>query len=370
MKKILYGALAICLLSPALSMAAGADYDTLSEMAAEITASDFIPIFDASEADGSRMKKISFDGTVTNCLTGLGTFAAFEPSGAAAAVIAAAVTESDTTHCPDGASVFAALAGKQASGSYETAWGTVTTRDDDATPLVTDHGIYSLTSPNNADCTASTDPYACCTGSGTGTCTGAMTVTDFVDADGDHSDFVAGDQVILILSDADITLDCSENANLECFGGNDFTASATQITSHHFTFDGTRWVGPSMPMSSPTTLALSGIQAPTPVVGDPDTVTFTTAGTNLYMQKFIANAAGTYAHSGAISVGENWVIEAQAAVAVAVTINAADTIMLNGVSCAQGVGVTSDSTAAAFATFQYQAANTIDVRGASFTCTP
>jgi hypothetical protein len=144
MKKILYGALAICLLSPALSIAAGADYDTLSEMAAEITASDFIPIFDASEADGSRMKKLSFDGTVTNCLTGLGTFAAFvgaeadptvdtsaeiqaiigagvyDASGAAAAIIAASVTESDTTHCPDGASVFTALAGKQTSGSYLT----------------------------------------------------------------------------------------------------------------------------------------------------------------------------------------------------------------------------------------------------------
>ncbi len=119
----------------------------------------------------------------------------------------------------------------------ETAWGTVTTRDADATPLVADHGIYSLTN------------------------TGALTVTDFVDADGDHSDFVGGDQVILILSDADITLDCSENANLECFGGNDFTALATQITSHHFTFDGTRWVGPSMPMSSPTTLALRSVQA-------------------------------------------------------------------------------------------------------------
>lgn len=42
----------------------------------------------------------------------------YDASGAAAAIIAAAVTESDTTHCPDGASVFTALAGKQASGSY------------------------------------------------------------------------------------------------------------------------------------------------------------------------------------------------------------------------------------------------------------
>jgi hypothetical protein len=46
--------------------------------------------------------------------------ASYEPAGAAAAVIAAAVTESDTTHCPDGASVFTALAGKQVSGSYLT----------------------------------------------------------------------------------------------------------------------------------------------------------------------------------------------------------------------------------------------------------
>lgn len=46
--------------------------------------------------------------------------ASYDAAGAAAAVIAAAVTESDTTHCPDGASVFTALAGKQASGSYLT----------------------------------------------------------------------------------------------------------------------------------------------------------------------------------------------------------------------------------------------------------
>ncbi|MFA6335950.1 MAG: hypothetical protein WCX48_10470 [Bacteroidales bacterium] len=39
----------------------------------------------------------------------------YDASGAAAAVIAAAVTESDTTHCPDGASVFTALAGKMST---------------------------------------------------------------------------------------------------------------------------------------------------------------------------------------------------------------------------------------------------------------
>ena len=44
----------------------------------------------------------------------------FEPAGAAAAVIASSISDSDTTHCPDGNSVFDALAGKQASGSYLT----------------------------------------------------------------------------------------------------------------------------------------------------------------------------------------------------------------------------------------------------------
>lgn len=192
------------------------------------------------------------------------------PGRLAAGIVAPPVDASGD--CAAGSACF----GGHEHSAYETAWGTVTTRDADATPLVADHGIYSLTN------------------------TGALTVTDLVDADGDHSDFVAGDQVILILSDADITLDCSENASLECFGGNDFTASATQITSHHFTFDGTRWVGPSVPMSSPTTLALSGIQSITPTVGDPDTVTFTTAAASLYGGKFAANAAGTYAHTGAL----------------------------------------------------------------------
>ena len=107
-----------------------------------------------------------------------------------------------------------------------------------------------------------------------------------------------------------------------------------------------------------------------PVVGDPDSTTFTTAGTNLYGQRFIATATGAYAHSGVVAAGENWAIESQTATAVTLTVHASDTYWLNGVSCTAGKGLTSDSTVSAFVACQYQAANTVTCRGVSFTCTP
>ncbi len=198
MKKILYGALAICLLAPALSMAAGADYDTLSEMAAEITASDFIPIFDASEADGSRMKKRSFDGTATNCLTGAGTFAAFigaeadptvDTSAEIQAIIGAGVyepagTAGDITGVLGDATgdvpvlyqTFTAFTGSDATPDVSTSshWknaDTTTITGFDGTPVDGQHlwvrcdyaGIFDITSSSIVALNRTTD-YTCVVG--------------------------------------------------------------------------------------------------------------------------------------------------------------------------------------------------------------
>jgi len=213
-----------------------------------------------------------------------------------------AATEQDPT--VDTSAEIQAIIG---AGVYEIPWGTVTTRDADATPEVEDRGIYSITN------------------------TGALTITDFVDSDGDHSAFAQGDQIILVNSDADITIDCSENANLECFGGNDFTASATQITSHHFTFDGTRWVGPTVPMSSPTTLALKTVQAGLNVITDNDGRVLTIAELNSVIRT--SGAADYDIPSGscdeASEIGTWVTLKATAAVAPSLTsLDASDVITL------------------------------------------
>ena len=112
-----------------------------------------------------------------------------------------------------------------------------------------------------------------------------------------------------------------------------------------------------------------GILALTPVVDDPDNDAFT--GANLYGGTFIANAAGDFDHSGAaVAAGENWSYESQVAGVVTLSINASDTIYYNGTALTQGHGLTSDGTVAASVVCQYQAANTYDCRGVSFSETP
>lgn len=245
MKKILLfmGAAIFCL-SSSVRAADELQISAAPHFGTPALSGDCVFTYDESAAAGSEFTCLHFNNTATNCLNGQGGWSAFVGSESDPTALLTEGTDNvKDTHIDWGSG--AGQVNYTDVGS-DPAWDTVTTRDADATPLVVDHGIYSLTN------------------------TGALTVTDFVDVDGDHSDFVSGDQIILILSDADITLDCSENANLECFGGNDFTASATQITASYFIFDGTRWVGPSMPMSSPTTLALKTVQAGLNVITDND----------------------------------------------------------------------------------------------------
>ena len=160
-------------------------------------------------------------------------------------------------------------------------------------------------------------------------------------------------------------------SNFEHKGGTGTSLTLETGDSFIAQFQTDRW---RVLVNNSSTQYFSYLQVPTktldPVVGDPDSTTFTTASTNLYGQRFIATATGTYAHSGVVSTGENWVIESQTATAVAVTVNASDTYWLNGVSCTASVGLTSDSSVDAFVACQYQAANTVTCRGTSFTCTP
>lgn len=89
--------------------------------------------------------------------------------------------------------------------------------------------------------------------------TPAITITDFHDSDGDHSDFTAGDWFILEVDDANTTIDFSNNANIEGNANIDFTGSASQILYLLFIYDGSAWncANFNAGFSDPTTQAIS-----------------------------------------------------------------------------------------------------------------
>jgi len=89
---------------------------------------------------------------------------------------------------------------------------------------------------------------------------GAYTITDFEDADGDHTDYNTGDWFIGKFNDVDITVDFT-GANIEGNAGVSFTASATQSVYILFVYESARWnaVNFTSGYSTPTTLSLSSI---------------------------------------------------------------------------------------------------------------
>ena len=146
------------------------------------------------------------------------------------------------------------LAGGIATLAFETAWGTATVRDADATPEVAHGGFYSFTN------------------------TGALTITDFVDSDGDHSDFNEGDKFLAVVADADITIQFNANVKIEGNGGVDFTGSPTQVPYLEFVYHDSRWNCENLwGMSDPTTLALSSITG-VPITLDDDVGVITWGG--------------------------------------------------------------------------------------------
>ena len=171
---------------------------------------------------------------------------------------------------------------------YLAPWGAATTRDADATPLVAPGGFYMLTN------------------------TGALTVTDFHDTDGDHTDFSDGDEILIGLADADITIDFSANANIEGNGGQDYTDSASQITYLHFVYQDSRWncTNLNTAMKSPTEIAVESIgtgiykkievnAADGTYDGNVITRTITAGTTNAYGQAYHVHTDGTLVESDA-----------------------------------------------------------------------
>lgn len=120
------------------------------------------------------------------------------------------------------------------------AWPTtITTRDADATPEVAPGGFYKLTN------------------------TGALSVTNFLDSDGDESEFSTGDEILVLLDDADIKLIFNGSSALERTGTDlDFTASATLVTLTHWIYENNRWNCTNLPpgYSDPSTFSPSTIQ--------------------------------------------------------------------------------------------------------------
>ena len=86
-------------------------------------------------------------------------------------------------------------------------------------------------------------------------------ITDFVDSDGDHTDFADGDWFILRGDDANTSIKFNANAKIEGNEGVNFTFSATQIVYLAFMYEDARWncrthLGG---MSSPGVYAVSAI---------------------------------------------------------------------------------------------------------------
>lgn len=82
----------------------------------------------------------------------------------------------------------------------------------DATPEVASKGLY--------DCVGGT----------------TITITDFVDSDGDHSEFSDGDYIGVLMNDSDVTIDLSSNSNIEGNVETDYTGHATILNLLIFTF--------------------------------------------------------------------------------------------------------------------------------------
>lgn len=143
-------------------------------------------------------------------------------------------TSHGSQHNPDGADPV-----------HDWVWGGAVTVGD-ATPEVQDGYVY--------DCTGAT----------------AITITNFVDSDGDHSEFTAGQTKIrLVMNSGNVIMDFSDNTNIEGNANTDFTGSTTQIVMLEFKFIGTRWqcLNLNSGFSDPTTLSIAPWWEIYPIMG-------------------------------------------------------------------------------------------------------
>jgi hypothetical protein len=104
----------------------------------------------------------------------------------------------------------------------------------------------------------------------------AITITDFAGT------FTDGDYFYLIMNNADVTIDCSGNAEIECNVNTDFTGSDTQGEMHLFVYEDAVWKSPTLTQgkSSSTVLAIDSIRVGTDVTTAAGPVTVASADMN------------------------------------------------------------------------------------------
>jgi hypothetical protein len=98
----------------------------------------------------------------------------------------------------------------------------------------------------------------------------AVTITDFHDSDGDHSDFNENVLLGLWVDDAYTTIDLSANANIIGNSGVDFTGSATIPMLLIFQFRGAAWHAVNLVggISTPVTMGIANLKLPTITTGN------------------------------------------------------------------------------------------------------
>lgn len=178
---------------------------------------------------------------------------------------------------------------------------------------------------------------------------GTATITNLDDGD-DHSEFSAGDKGIMQVRTA-VTIDCSENANLECNGGQDFTGSATQLVDILWRFDGTRWVALNLvtPMTSPTTIAISSIDAniPHPIETASKAAAYTVgtdSAAECYGGMIYVTSAAVITACDGLTDGMNFCVATKGAIAVSLDTQSDDLMYLNGTALDDGDKATNTST--------------------------
>jgi hypothetical protein len=125
-------------------------------------------------------------------------------------------------------------------------------------------------------------------------CTGAtaITITDFVDSDGDQSEFEVGSYFGLLLNNANVRVDLSNNSNLEGNANTDITGSPTQIVFLEFVWTGSYWQEKNLNvgLSTPTQMNTESIAAKWVVVSDSDGINLVDSDCG---KKYLMTGAGT-----------------------------------------------------------------------------
>lgn len=110
----------------------------------------------------------------------------------------------------------------------------------------------------------------------------AAVITDFDDSD-DHSEFSDGDWFDLVLNYGS-TIDCSDNANIECNSNVDLVGMASQVLIIRFTYEGTQWKSNfNGGYSTPNTLLINKAATKAFVVSDADGIDLTDSDCGKYI---------------------------------------------------------------------------------------